>query len=218
MGQARLPVRKIREVLRLKAEGFSDRQIAAAIGSARSTVQECARRARDAGVTWPLPPAMDEAALHAHALQARGAAVAHTATGFCLPACGAAPPRRHPIIAVGGVQERSSGRVAVQRFLRAVPPLACRPRSWCCARSTRPATSSSSITPDRRCRSRIGTPEPLVPRKIFVAVLGFSNYTHAEATVSQGAGDWLGAHVRALEYFGGAPRAIVPDNLTHRRR
>jgi transposase len=65
VGQARLPVRKIREVLRLKAEGFSDRQIAAAIGSARSTVQECARRARDAGVTWPLPPPMDEAALHA---------------------------------------------------------------------------------------------------------------------------------------------------------
>ena len=44
MGQARLPVRKIREVLRLKAEGFSDRQIAKAIGSARSTVQECLRR------------------------------------------------------------------------------------------------------------------------------------------------------------------------------
>ena len=58
-------MRKIREVLRLKAEGFSDRQIAAAIGSARSTVQECVHRARDAGVTWPLPPAMDEAALHA---------------------------------------------------------------------------------------------------------------------------------------------------------
>ncbi len=63
MGQERLPVRKIREVLRLKAEGFSDRQIA--VGSARSTVQECARRARDVGVTWPLPPAMDESALHA---------------------------------------------------------------------------------------------------------------------------------------------------------
>ena len=38
MGQERLPVRKIREVLRLKAEGFSERQIAAAIGSARSRV------------------------------------------------------------------------------------------------------------------------------------------------------------------------------------
>ena len=65
MGQARLPVRKIREVLRLKAEGFSDRQIAMAIGSARSTVQECIRRARQAGLCWPLPVELDEPALHA---------------------------------------------------------------------------------------------------------------------------------------------------------
>jgi hypothetical protein len=39
-GQQKLPLCKIREVLLLKAEGFSDRQIGAAIGSARSTVQE----------------------------------------------------------------------------------------------------------------------------------------------------------------------------------
>ncbi len=65
MGQARLPVRKIREVLRLKGDGFSDRQIAAAIGSARSTVQECIARAHKAGVSWPLPDGVDESALHA---------------------------------------------------------------------------------------------------------------------------------------------------------
>jgi transposase len=44
-------MRKIREVLRLKyAAGLSDRQIAAAVGSARSTVQECLRRCRVAGI------------------------------------------------------------------------------------------------------------------------------------------------------------------------
>lgn len=58
-------MRKIREVLRLKADGFSDRQIATAIGSARSTVQECIRRAREVGLRWPLPLAIDESALHA---------------------------------------------------------------------------------------------------------------------------------------------------------
>ena len=61
--------------MRLKAEGFSDRRMATAIGSARSTVQECVRRARDAGVTWPLPPTIDEAAPH---VSAGGAVVAHT--------------------------------------------------------------------------------------------------------------------------------------------
>ncbi len=54
MAQQRLPVRKVREVLRLKAAGFSDRKIASTIGSARSTVQECVRRAHEAGLIWPL--------------------------------------------------------------------------------------------------------------------------------------------------------------------
>ena len=46
MAQPRLSVRKIRDVLRLKVEAqLSDRQIAAVLGSARSTVQECLRRA-----------------------------------------------------------------------------------------------------------------------------------------------------------------------------
>ena len=69
MGQQRLPVRKIREVLRLKAAGFSDRKIAAAIGSARSTVQECVRRAHEAGLVWPLAEALDEEALQARLYQ-----------------------------------------------------------------------------------------------------------------------------------------------------
>ena len=54
MAQTMLSVRKIREVLRLEAAGVSDRQIAATIGSARSTVRECVRRAREAGIGWPL--------------------------------------------------------------------------------------------------------------------------------------------------------------------
>ena len=65
MAQARLPVRKIFEVLRLQAAGMKGRQIAAAIGSALSTVQECLRRAREAGLTWPLPDDLNEEALHA---------------------------------------------------------------------------------------------------------------------------------------------------------
>ncbi|KGJ97953.1 IS21 family transposase, partial [Thalassotalea sp. ND16A] len=49
--------------------------------------------------------------------------------------------------------------------------------------------------------------------QIFVAVLGASNYTYAEATYSQTLQDWLGSHVRAFEFFGGVPEIVVPDNL-----
>jgi transposase len=49
--------------------------------------------------------------------------------------------------------------------------------------------------------------------QIFVAVLGASNYTFTEATLTQALPDWIGSHVRAFEFFGGVPRLVVPDNL-----
>jgi transposase len=49
---------------------------------------------------------------------------------------------------------------------------------------------------------------------IFVAVLGGSNYTFAEARWSEGLADWIGAHVKAFSAIGGVPKTIVCDNLT----
>ena len=48
--------------------------------------------------------------------------------------------------------------------------------------------------------------------KIFVAVLGYSNLTYTEATMGETTADWISAQVRALEYCGGVPKKIVPDN------
>jgi transposase len=53
----------------------------------------------------------------------------------------------------------------------------------------------------------------VVEVELFVAVLGASNYTYAEATRSQRGPDWIASHVRALAFFGGVPRAIVCDQL-----
>jgi transposase len=47
---------------------------------------------------------------------------------------------------------------------------------------------------------------------IFVAVLGASNYTYAEATWNRDLASWIGSHVRALEFFQGVTAVIVPDN------
>ncbi len=48
---------------------------------------------------------------------------------------------------------------------------------------------------------------------LFVAVLGTSNYTYAEATETQRSADFIQSQCRALEYLGGVPFAIVPDQL-----
>lgn len=49
--------------------------------------------------------------------------------------------------------------------------------------------------------------------QVFVAVMGASSYTFAEATMSQALPDWLASHVRAFQFFGGLPAIVVPDNL-----
>jgi transposase len=49
--------------------------------------------------------------------------------------------------------------------------------------------------------------------ELFVAVMGASNYTYVEATVTQRSADWIASHVRLIEFLGGAPRAFVPDQL-----
>lgn len=212
MGQARLPVRKIREVLRLKAEGFSDRQIAVSIGSARSTVQECIRRARDAGLLWPLPSEIDESALHAQ-LYRRAVPLSRT------------PQPDFTVL------HRELSRRGVTRLLLWEEYKAAHADGWqysvfCDQYRRWLARQELVLRQDHAPGEKLfvdyaGQTVPILDRhtgearsaQIFVAVLGCSNLTYAEATWTQSAADWLGSHVRALEYLGGVPRAIVPDNL-----
>src|SRR5580700_5272161 len=90
MPQERLPMRKIREVLRLKADGFSKRRIAASLGISATAAMECVQRARRAGLTWPLPRDLSDQALELR--------LYHPATS-CLGAAPtparATPPHRH---------------------------------------------------------------------------------------------------------------------------
>jgi len=50
------------------------------------------------------------------------------------------------------------------------------------------------------------------PAYLFVAVLGASNYTYAEASLTQDLPSWIAAHCRALAFIGGVPLLIIPDN------
>ena len=212
MAQARLPVRKIREVLRLKAERLSDRQIAAAIGSARSTVQECIRRCREAGLVWPLPPELDEEALHVRLY------------------CRHVPLSRTPAPDFAYLHAELK-RPGVTRMLLWQEYKAAQPDGWqyseFCDQYRRWLGQQDVVLRqahrpgDKLFVDYAGQTVPITDRltglvreaQIFVAVLGASNYAYCEATWTQSLPDWLGSHVRALNFFGGVPAAIVPDNL-----
>ena len=206
-------MRKIREVLRLKYEaGLSDRDIAHAIGSARSTVQECLRRTRGAGLSWPLAAELDEAALHERLYQRQ------------------VPLSRTPQPDFAHLHAELK-RPGVTRLLLWQEYKAAKPDGWqysvfCDQYRRWLATQDvvlrqNHIPGDKVFVDYAGQTVPIIDRatgeerqaQVFVAVLGASSYTYAEATYTQALPDWLGAHVRALESFGGVPRAAVPDNL-----
>ena len=70
----RLPMRKIRDALRLRANGLSMREIAASLGVGQSTLSDYLKRAARAGLVWPLPEALTDAALEAMLFQPMGGA------------------------------------------------------------------------------------------------------------------------------------------------
>ena len=70
----RLPMRKIRDALRLRANGLSTREIAASLDVGQSTLSDYLKRAARAGLVWPLPEALTDAALEAMLFQPMGGA------------------------------------------------------------------------------------------------------------------------------------------------
>jgi transposase len=184
-------VRKIREVLRLSATGVSARQIAPVVGTARST--DTALEAR------LYPPLVNSVA-----------------------------ERPLPDFAVIQTELRRKGMTLqlLWQEYRAACPDGYRYSRFCdlyrAWAGTQDAVLRQPHTPgDKLFVDYAGqTVEIIDPAtgeirtaQIFVAVLGFSNYTYCEATWTQSVADWIGAHVRALEHLGGVPAAIVPDNL-----
>jgi len=206
-------MRKIRELLRLKFDlGLSIRQIAGSLSIARSTVKECLNRIEAAGIRWPVPSDLDDAQLEAQLYPAKPVAPITTLPDFA-----------HV--------QRELSRPGVTRLLlwqeyKAQHPRGLQYSAFCDQYRQFCAAAEPVMRFDHRAGEKCfvdyaGQTIDVIDRhsgeirtaQIFVAVLGCSNYTYAEATWSQSLPDWLGAHVRALQFFGGVPAAIVPDNL-----
>lgn len=206
-------MRKIREVLRLKFEaGLGERPIADSLGVVRSTVQECLRRAREAGLSWPLVPELTDVEL-----EARLYPVERVVASF---------PRPDFDHVHAELQRKGVTRMLLWQEYRVAHPDGCEYSAFCdhyrAWTATQDAVLRQTHTPgDKLFVDYAGPTVSIVDpgtgeireAQIFVAVLGHSSYTYAEATWTQTVPDWIGAHVRAFESFGGSPAAVVPDNL-----
>jgi len=208
-------MRKIREVLRLCwANGLSKRKTAMSCGISRPAVDEYLGRAEEAGLSWPLPADLDDGTLER----------------LLFPAAATLPAQ------VRGLPDwptvnRELKRKGVTLFLLWQEYREHHPQgfqySWFCERYRAWLGRLDVVMrQNHRAGEKLfvdyaGQTVAVVDRftgevreaQIFVAVLGASNYTYAEATWTQGLPDWIGAHQRCFRYLGGVPEIVVPDNL-----
>lgn len=209
-------MRKTKEILRLKAAGQSNRAIARSLGTGHSTVREYLARAEAAGLSWPLPPGWTEAELEARLFpQPRPSNVVRP-----LPEWGEIhrelKERKRTGVTLQLLwieyKEREPEGLQYSRFCELY-------REW---RGRLDLVLRQEHVPGEKAFvDYAGQTVPVVDREtgeireaqIFVGVLGASNYTYSEASWTQDLQSWIGAHVRMFEYFGGAPRVLVPDNL-----
>jgi len=208
-------MRKIKEVLRLKFDHqLSKRQIAQSCSIAHSTVSEYLRRFRQASLSWPLPEKIDDNQLEQRL--------------FPHPQIGSPHRRPQPDWSYIHQQLRRKGVTLMllwQEYKELYPngyqtsQFCHLYRQW--AKQLDPVMRQEHRAGEKMFVDYAGMTVAVFDMQsakmrdaqIFVAVLGASNYTYAEATWTQTLPDWIASHSRAFNYFGGVAQVVVPDNL-----
>jgi len=205
----------LKEVLRLTAAGLSQRQIARSLQLSHGVVGKYQAAAQRAGLSWPLPETLDDVTL-ANRLctkESTRAPTAHVAPDFA---------NIHEQL-----KEKGVTRLLLWEEYRAAHPEQSYSYTQFCfhyqqwrshlklvMRQTHRAGEKLFID---YAGPTVAIVNPVTGEireaQIFVAVLGASNYTYAEATWTQGLADWIGAHTRAFSFFEGVPALVVPDNV-----
>lgn len=216
MAAKRLTMRNIHEILRLHFEaGLSIRQISKCTNASIGGVQKLLSKARSVGITWPVSDNVDDATLTA-LIYPKPAP--HQAIRFQVPDW----PALHQELKRKGVTKTLLWEEYAQQY-----PQRCYSYSQFCDRYKRWLKKQKrSMRQQHKAGEKLfvdyaGQTVPIVnpdtgkvhPAQIFVAVMGASNYTWAEATWSQKLPDWLQSHVRCFEFLKGLPEIVVPDNL-----
>lgn len=209
-------MRKIRDILRLRlAGGLSIREINTSTKASVGAVQKLLSRAIELELGWPLPDDLDDARL---ARLFYPTADTRVSSRFHVPDW----PVNHQELKRKGMTLQLLWEEYTQQY-----PNRCYSYSQFCDRYRRwrklqKRSMRQSHKAGEKCFvDYCGQTVPIIQAdtgeireaEIFVAVLGASNKTYAEATWSQQLPDWLGSHVRMFDYFGGCTTMVVPDNL-----
>lgn len=213
MPAPRIAMRQIREVLRLKDEcGLTYSQIARSLRIAKGSVANYLRSAEAAGLTHQEATRLDDAALTARLAPRQPVAPKFAAPDFAL--VHREFKRKGVTLTLLWEEYRAAAEgvpYSRSRFFERYQDF---------VGTLRRSMRQTHIAGEKLFVDYAGQTVPVVDATsgeerrahVFVAVWGASNFTYAEATWTETKRDWIGAHVNALTYAGGAPALLVPDN------
>ena len=215
MPAERIAMRQVRDVLRSNAAGVSGNEIARRVGVAASTVRLTLKRLAAAGLGWPLPADITDPVLEGQLFTAAGKKQGHRRR--IEPDWAAVHrelKRKHVTLQILWDEyiEQNPAGYRYSRFCELY-------RGWASRISV--TMRQTHAGGDELFVDYAGDTVPVIvdrltgktrPAQVFVAVLGASNFTYAEASWTQALADWIGAHTRAFETIGGVPNLLVPDN------
>lgn len=214
MANKRLSMRKIREVLRLCCDkGLSARQAAGSCGVARGTVRNILDRAVRAGLSWPIPEDLDDAALE----------------NRLFPSTIPLEVERRDMPSFDYIRKELARKHVTLQLLwheyREKNPEGYEYSQFCLRYRSWQKTLEVSLRQDYKAGEKLfvdfaGDTIPIhdpqtgtvVPAYLFVAALGASNYTYAEAVLAQDLPSWISLHVHTFEFMDRVPAIVVPDN------
>jgi transposase len=216
MPAERVSMRRVREILRYRFEdGLGHKAISYRVGAAPSTVRETLRRVAAADIAWPLGADVSDAALEAALYRPAGTKTGHRRCHEPdWPAVHRELKRKHMTLQIAWDEYIAAypGGYRYSRFCDLY-------RSWA---AKLPVTMRQSHAGGDKlfvdyAGDKLGVvidrlTGELRGAHIFVAVLGGSSLSYAQATWTETLPDWIDCHVQALAAFGGAPALFVPDN------
>lgn len=205
---------KVKQLLRLHFEAeLSQHQIAQSLKLSVGVVNKYLKRAKKAGVTWPLSAEFaDEAVLYRRLTVKVGRPTVTASLNFA---------QLHLELKRKGMTLQLLWEEYRQTTAQPVSysHYCLQYRQW---RTQQPQSMRQSHQAGDKvfvdyAGQTVAVIDPdtgeIRSAQIFVGVLGASNYTYAEATWTQQLPDWIGSHQRMFDYFAGVPALVVPDNL-----
>jgi transposase len=210
-------MRKVKQILRLKLEvGMSNRAISRACNVGRETIRDYLIRFQESGLTWPEVAQMDEADVEQLLFTNSGSK-------------GCSSKKVAPCWASIHEESKKKGvtlRLLWEEYYQSDPASAYSYSQFCnlykqWKKKLSPVMVQNYKAGELAFVDYAGVKVPYINRlsgevkeaSIFVAALGASSYTYAEAQESERLDCWIRGHINAFEHFQGVPEIVVPDNL-----